>query len=127
MKRPSSLRALSLAALLVVTLPPNTVRAQAPGNTAAQVPSDAEIKAILKQRVESGTNTGIIAGVIDRDGRQRVVSYGTSGIAGVPLDANAVFEIGSLTKTFTATILADMVLRGEIALDDAAQKYLPCQ
>src|SRR4029078_9399783 len=56
---------------------------------------------------------------------QRVVAYGTSDVPGLPLDANTVFEIGSLTKTFTATILADMVLRGEVALDDPAQKYLP--
>jgi CubicO group peptidase (beta-lactamase class C family) len=36
-----------------------------------------------------------------------------------------VFEIGSVTKTFTATLLADMVKRGLISLDDPVAKYLP--
>ena len=38
---------------------------------------------------------------------------------------DAIFDIGSVTKVFTALTLAEMVLRGEVALDDPAQKYLP--
>ncbi|NIP78846.1 MAG: serine hydrolase, partial [Gemmatimonadetes bacterium] len=41
------------------------------------------------------------------------------------LGRRSVFEIGSITKTFTAALLADMVARGEMALDDPVQKYLP--
>src|SRR5678815_2448349 len=51
--------------------------------------------------------------------------FSSSAKPGVALDENTVFEIGSLTKTFTATNLADMVLRGEVSLDDLASKYLP--
>jgi serine-type D-Ala-D-Ala carboxypeptidase/endopeptidase len=36
-----------------------------------------------------------------------------------------VYEIGSVTKVFTATLLADMVERGLVKLDDAVQQYLP--
>lgn len=36
-----------------------------------------------------------------------------------------MFEIGSVTKTFTATLLADMVKRGQVSLDDPISKYLP--
>ena len=36
-----------------------------------------------------------------------------------------VFEIGSITKTFTATLLADMARDGIVALDDPVQRYLP--
>src|SRR5204862_268966 len=39
--------------------------------------------------------------------------------------SNTLFEIGSMTKTFTATNLADMVARGEVRLDDPVAKYLP--
>lgn len=108
----------ALATLLVLAGPLTTA-------LAAQAPADAAIQAILRTRVESGTNKGIVAGVIDPNGRTRVVSYGTSGVPGLELDRNTVFEIGSLTKTFTATILADMVLHGEIGLNDPIQKYLP--
>jgi CubicO group peptidase (beta-lactamase class C family) len=36
-----------------------------------------------------------------------------------------VFEIGSITKVFTGTLLADMVDRGEVKLSDPVSKYLP--
>ncbi len=36
-----------------------------------------------------------------------------------------MFEIGSATKVFTSLLLADMVQRGEVALDDPVVKYLP--
>jgi D-alanyl-D-alanine-carboxypeptidase/D-alanyl-D-alanine-endopeptidase len=43
----------------------------------------------------------------------------------VALDGNTVFEIGSITKVFTASLLADMAARGEVKLDDPVAKYLP--
>jgi len=43
----------------------------------------------------------------------------------VGVGADDVFEIGSITKVFTASILADMVTRGEVRLDDPVAKYLP--
>lgn len=38
---------------------------------------------------------------------------------------DVIFEIGSITKVFTATLLADMALAGEVALDDPVQMHLP--
>jgi len=40
-------------------------------------------------------------------------------------DAKSLFEIGSITKVFTALLLADMAARGEVRLDDPVAKYLP--
>jgi CubicO group peptidase (beta-lactamase class C family) len=40
-------------------------------------------------------------------------------------DELSLFEIGSLTKAFTGVLLADMSLRGEIALDDPLSRHLP--
>ena len=40
-------------------------------------------------------------------------------------DADSVFEIGSITKTFTALLLADAVVRGELKLDDPVEAALP--
>jgi D-alanyl-D-alanine-carboxypeptidase/D-alanyl-D-alanine-endopeptidase len=42
-----------------------------------------------------------------------------------PVDGDTIFEIGSVTKVFTSLVLADMVQRKEVALDDPAAKYLP--
>ncbi|MES2773943.1 MAG: serine hydrolase domain-containing protein [Bacteroidota bacterium] len=38
---------------------------------------------------------------------------------------NTVYEIGSVTKTFTAWLLADAVVNNKMALDDPITKYLP--
>jgi CubicO group peptidase (beta-lactamase class C family) len=42
-----------------------------------------------------------------------------------PVDVNSIFEIGSVTKVFTATLLADLVEQGLVHLDDPVQRHLP--
>jgi CubicO group peptidase (beta-lactamase class C family) len=44
---------------------------------------------------------------------------------GAALRTDALFEIGSITKTFTALLLADAVVRGQLKLDGAVQDALP--
>lgn len=51
--------------------------------------------------------------------RRAVVTYGsTSHHGGIPVTADTRFEIGSLTKCFTALLLAEQVARGEVAYGD---------
>jgi CubicO group peptidase (beta-lactamase class C family) len=80
---------------------------------------------MLKARVEDGRATGLVLGVMDADGSTRVVTYGDAGPGAKPLDANSVFEIGSISKVFTSTLLADMAAKGEVKLDVPAQTYAP--
>ncbi len=44
-----------------------------------------------------------------------------------PPGAHTVFELGSITKTVTALLLADMVTRGEVHYNDPISAYLPPQ
>ncbi|HUC39783.1 MAG TPA: serine hydrolase [Gemmatimonadales bacterium] len=86
------------------------------------LPSDSAVRAALTARVQTFPDTakhgeGIVVGLLDASGRRRYVAVG--------VDTGGVFEIGSITKTFTATILADMVARGEVRLDDPVSKFLP--
>ena len=65
-------------------------------------------------------------GLLDASG-PRVYAYGHVGAvsdSAVP-DGDTVYEIASITKTFTATLLAEMAERKEVALDDVVSKYLP--
>lgn len=94
----------------------------------AQVIDDAAIRKILVDRIDSRrASVGIVVGVIEPSGR-RVVSHGTvaKGDKRV-VGGDTVFEIGSVTKVFTALLLADMVARGEVALTDPVSKYLPAE
>ncbi len=90
------------------------------------VPSDDEIREILVKRIDQQKQSvGIVVGVIEPTGR-RVVAYGNLAKDDPRrLDGDTIFEIGSVTKVFTSLLLADMVNRKEVALDDPAAKYLP--
>ena len=105
-------------------LPALLLAAAARTAAADALPSDAAVRAILKERVDSGRSSGLVVGLLDENGR-RVVAYGNAGAADKPLDGNSVFEIGSVTKVFTAALLAEMVRRGEVKLEDPVSKYLP--
>ncbi len=92
--------------------------------SAQTMPTDADVRGIIQPRVDAGRFAGVAVGLVSRDNQRLIVSYGPA--AGVtPFDGNTVFEIGSITKTFTAAILADMVRKGEVALTDPVQKFLP--
>jgi len=80
--------------------------------------------ALLQNEIDTRESAGIVAGIIT-GGAQRIVAAGRSDAPDGALDGDTVFEIASLTKLFTALLLADMVQHGEVALDDPAAKYLP--
>jgi len=86
------------------------------------IPDD--VKASIEKRIEYGNNPSIVIGIVNAAGTT-YYSYGTKRIGGEPVDEHSIYEIGSISKTFTATLLADEVLKGEMKLDDPAQKYLP--
>jgi len=91
------------------------------------VPGSDEIREILVKRVDQQKQAvGIAVGIIEPDGGRRVVAYGNLA-NGDPrtLDADTIFEIGSVSKVFTSLLLADMVSHKEVALDDPAAKYVP--
>jgi serine-type D-Ala-D-Ala carboxypeptidase/endopeptidase len=83
-----------------------------------------EIQKILKDAVDNRLTVGIVAGTVDKDGKN-IYSYGKTAKDGRAVDGDSVFEIGSVTKTFTSTLLADMVGRGLVRLGDPVAKYLP--
>ena len=81
------------------------------------LPADSTVQRIVKERLGASPSHGIVVGLLDADGRRRVVA--------VSVPADRVFEIGSITKTFTGSILATMVTDGSVRLDDPVAKYLP--
>lgn len=88
-------------------------------------PTEAQVTEILRQVVESDRRTvGIVAGWSSAEGTH-VVAFGSGGPGARPLNGDSVFEIGSITKTFTATLLSEMARRGEVKLDDTVQQWLP--
>jgi CubicO group peptidase (beta-lactamase class C family) len=92
----------------------------------AQLRSNGEIRNLLAERLAGFENSvSIVVGVIGPEGRH-VVAYGAMGMTDPrPVNGDTLYEIGSISKVFTSLLLADMVERGEVALDDPVAKYLP--
>lgn len=95
----------------------------AAAHAAGRIPTD--VSEHLTQLVQNGDCVGVVLCVVDAQGSccvsEGVLTKGSDRKVG----EKTVFEIGSITKAFTGTLLADMALRGEVALDDPVQKYLP--
>ena len=84
------------------------------------------LQAFLQDRVEeTKANMGIVVGIVDEH-RSFTVSYGKAdNETTAEVNGDTIFEIGSITKAFTALLLQDSVERGEMKLDDPVSNSLP--
>jgi len=85
-----------------------------------------KLKETIQSLVDNNkTNAAIVVGLVDPNGTQ-FYSYGNMSNANpITVDKDTIFAIGSITKVFTTILLADMVNRGLVNLDDPIEKYLP--
>ena len=89
----------------------------------AEVPET--VKAIVRARVDDGKTMGMVIGVVTKDGVS-YFSYGKMAASGDETPGkDSVFEIGSISKVFTAILLADAVRRGEVNYADTIETHLP--
>jgi CubicO group peptidase (beta-lactamase class C family) len=74
---------------------------------------------------ERGQGVGIVVGTLTAEGRS-FAGFGRTSLDGDEKpNAQTIFEIGSISKVFTALLSSDMVERGKLNMDDRVGKYLP--
>ncbi|MCU1682855.1 MAG: hypothetical protein JWQ81_3594 [Amycolatopsis sp.] len=85
-----------------------------------------QVDATLTRAIAAGF-PGLVVGAFDgNDGY--VAGAGTTAGPGSPKpDGRTIYQLGSITKTFTALLLAEAVEQGVIRLDDPLARYLPRQ
>ncbi|MCE2560007.1 MAG: beta-lactamase family protein, partial [Acidobacteria bacterium] len=85
---------------------------------AGPIPAEAEIRGILANRIDDQKRSvGIVVGVVEPGGR-RVVAHGQLATDNpTQVDGDTLFEIGSITKAFTAILLADLAGEGAVELE----------
>ncbi len=81
-------------------------------------------KQIMQETVQLGT-----PGVLARASNNGKISSYTAGVADLnskkPMKSDYRFRIGSVTKTFTATTVLQLVGENRVQLDDSIEKWLP--
>jgi beta-lactamase class C len=85
-------------------------------NAVAQV-----VSPLMKQWDIPGMAVGVTL-----DGHAHIFTFGVSSLATrQPVSPDTLFEIGSVTKTFTATLTAYAVEKGALSLSDPVERFLP--
>jgi CubicO group peptidase (beta-lactamase class C family) len=88
--------------------------------------TDTEIARQIRFRIDKQhAASGIVVGVLRPSGVS-IVAAGKTAINGDRnMGGDTIFEVASLTKVFSALLLADAAVRGEASLDDPLQAFVP--
>lgn len=85
-----------------------------------------DVKASIEKRIETGLHPSIAVGIIDANGTQ-FFNFGKTSDDGTSVNEHTIYEIGSISKVFTAILLAQQVLENKVQLDDPINQYLPAE
>ena len=76
--------------------------------------AESMLRGLIKRRLLNGVSVGVV-----RDGTCHL------RLVGKGVDRNARFELGSVTKAYTAELLAILIDRGVVRLDDPMARFVP--
>jgi beta-lactamase class C len=112
------MRSISLGASLVCLLAV-ALLAATPANVKGVV--DAAVAPVMKQRGIPGMAVGLTVA-----GKTYVFNYGVASLdTRKPVTRDTLFEIGSVSKTFTATLASYAAVTGKLSLSDDVGQYVP--
>jgi beta-lactamase class C len=116
---PPLIAAFSPLAVIALLLVPATAQAADTARITAAV--DRAFRPLLKEHDIPG-----LAVAVTVDGKQQVFTYGVAAKdTNTPVTKDTLFEIGSVSKTFTALLAAYAQAQGKLSLDDRPGKHLP--
>lgn len=128
---PATASAASAASAPAGASPPRS--AAPPASTPASTPVSAPVSTPSRTAVSQGDLGPLLVERLRTDGvalaamhwRQDKLEQGFATTRGELPDQDSLFELGSITKTFTALLLADAVVRGGLKLTDSVEGLLP--
>lgn len=92
----------------------------------AAATSTAPLDAAIAKQIDAQQVTGAAVGVYYDGALVDLKTYGFRDVAKkLPVDADTRFEIGSVTKQFTAAAILQLQEQGKLSIDDTVAKYLP--
>lgn len=109
-----------LRSLVAIAMTAVSLGAGAAGSASLLPP---RVEKAITARIAAGEYPSMVVAVVDGD-RSHIYGFGKLDNGKTP-DADTLYQIGSITKTFTATLLADAVQKDEVKLDTPVAKLLP--
>jgi len=92
-----------------------------PARSSIQRAVDEAIRPMMAKNRIAGVAVGIIV-----DGKPQVFNFGVASTqTRQPVTNDTLFEIGSVSKTFTATLTSWAQVNGQLSLSDSVGQYLP--
>lgn len=87
---------------------------------------DAELRRVVAEHATplARRRVGVTVGAI-ANGMHVIMGFGGIAKTGPPPNGRTMFQIGSVTKVFTAVVFADAVERGEVRLDQPLASVIP--
>ena len=111
----------SLAALLLALYATSAVSHAGTAPDTIRQTVDNAIQPVMEKYRVPGMAVGIIA-----DGTSYVFNYGVASTeTGKAVSRDTLFELGSVSKTFTATLASYAQASGKLSLSDKTSRYLP--
>lgn len=114
---------ISVMASVVFALSTTTTTSLAANDATGEIKAvvDSTVAPLMQKHHVPGMAIGVIA-----NGNTYVFDYGVASTeTGKPVTQRTLFEVGSVSKTFTATLAAYAQLNGKMKLSDDTQRYLP--
>jgi serine-type D-Ala-D-Ala carboxypeptidase/endopeptidase len=87
--------------------------------------SDNDLRAVLEHRLKDDRTGACVAAAVIDNGPTASAYFCADAKSARPYDEHTAFEIGSVTKTMTAAVLAEFIAGGEVSLSDPIAKLLP--
>jgi CubicO group peptidase (beta-lactamase class C family) len=91
----------------------------------ASTPDFAAIDRYVEQERQATNMPGLAVGIVQGDQVAHLKGFGVADLSGRLVTPQTPFIIGSLTKSFTALAIMQLVEAGKVDLDAPVQRYLP--
>ena len=86
---------------------------------------DPSLDALVRDAMERYRVPGVAIGMIRADDVD-VTAFGVTSVEHpLPVDGDTLFQIASVTKTMTATVIMRLIERGALDLDAPVRRYIP--
>jgi CubicO group peptidase (beta-lactamase class C family) len=109
----------SVALVVLLLLPAPSLRGQ------SSDPAFERVATVLTEKMKEHKVPGVSLGIV-RNGTVMTSGFGVTNIDHpLPVTDDTVFQIGSITKTFTGTAIMRLVEQGRVRLDAPVRTYIP--